>query len=96
VIEQPLPEVSRSARESIRGTLRVSVKVHVDPTGRVTDAELDTPGPSKYFAGQALKAARKWVFQPGKIDGASVPSEWTLQFEFRNTDTTVVPVGTSP
>jgi TonB family protein len=96
VIEQALPEVSHSARGSIRGTLRVSVKVHVDPTGRVTDAELDTPGPSKYFAGQALKAARKWTFQPGKVDGASVPSEWTLQFEFRNTDTTVVPVETSP
>jgi TonB family protein len=96
VVEQALPEVSRGARESIRGTLRVSVKVHVDPTGRVTDAELDAPGPSKYFAGQALKAARKWTFQPGKVDGASVPSEWTLQFEFRNTDTTVVPVESSP
>jgi TonB family protein len=96
VIDQPLPDVSRSARDSIRGTLRVSVKVHVDAAGHVTDAALDSPGPSRYFADQALKTARKWTFQPGKANGESVPSEWMLRFEFRNTDTKVIPEQTSP
>ncbi|HEY1866493.1 MAG TPA: energy transducer TonB, partial [Candidatus Acidoferrales bacterium] len=90
------PDISRSARDSIRGTLRVSVKVHVDAAGRVTDAELDSAGPSRYFADQALKTARKWTFQPGKANGASVPSEWILRFEFRNTNTKVIPEQTSP
>ena len=96
VIQRPSPEVSPSARDSIHGTLRVSVKVHVDATGRVTAAELSSAGPSKYFSGVALKAARQWTFQPAKIGGENVPSEWLLRFEFRNSDNTVVPVETSP
>ena len=44
--------------------------------------ELDSAGPSKYFANLAVKAARNWEFTPAKVDGQNAPSEWVLRFEF--------------
>jgi TonB family protein len=72
------------------------VKVGVDPTGNEVQAQLDSPGPSKYFANLALRAAQQWKFRPPMIDGQDVSSEWILRFEFSRTDTKVRPVRTSP
>ena len=96
VLEQVLPEISQEARNTIRGTVRVSVKVSVDPSGNLTKAGLESPGPSRYFAGLALRAAQSWEFAPAKVDGHSVPSEWILRFQFTNTDTRVFPEETAP
>jgi TonB family protein len=95
VIHQVLPQPSPSAKASIHGTLRVNVRVHVDPAGKVAGAELDSPGPSKYFADLALRSARDWTFGPAQAGGAPVASDWLLRFEFRNDDTLVIPVKTS-
>src|SRR5258708_1260705 len=46
VLEEILPEVSEKARATIQGVVRVSVRVHVDPTGNVSEASLDSAGPS--------------------------------------------------
>jgi len=92
VLRQVLPVVPQSARDTIRGTIRVSVKVAVDPSGSVTDAKLDSPGRSKYFANLALQAAQRWEFAPAKVDGRNVSSEWILRFEFEGTGTRVFPV----
>jgi TonB family protein len=78
VIHQVLPDVPRKARDTIRGTVRVGIKVSVDSSGNVTDATVDSPGPSKYFANLALRAAPQWKFAPAR-DGSS---EWSLRFEF--------------
>jgi len=96
VLDQVLPDVSEKARGTIHGKVRVSVKVHVDPSGGVTGAEFDSPGPSKFFADIALQAARKWAFAPPEVNGKSVPSEWRLRFEFTQRDTKVAPTQTSP
>jgi TonB family protein len=96
VLDQVLPDVSQKARDTIRGRVRVGIKVHVDPAGAVSDAELDSPGPSKYFADLALQAARKWAFTPPELGGKSVASEWTLRFVFTQNDTKVTPVQTAP
>ena len=48
-INEVIPDVSRSARETIRGTIRVSIRVIVDKQGAVLDATADEPGPSRYF-----------------------------------------------
>jgi TonB family protein len=96
VLDQVLPDVSQKVRDTIRGRVRVGVKVHVDPAGAVTDAELDSPGPSKYFADLALQSARKWAFTPPERDGKSVASDWTLRFVFTQTDTKVTPTQTAP
>jgi len=96
VLDQILPDVSQKARDTIHGKVRVSVKVHVDAAGAVSDAELDSAGPSKYFADLALQAAKKWVFSPPEIEGKSVVSEWRLRFDFRQKETKVVPTQTAP
>jgi TonB family protein len=96
VRQQVLPDVPKSARDTIRGTVRVSVKVVVDPSGSVAEATLDSPGPSRYFANLALQAARQWKFWPEKVNGRHVPNEWILQFRFRRTATEVVPVQAAP
>jgi TonB family protein len=64
--------------------VHVRVKVHVDAAGNVSDAVLDSAGPSHYFADLSLKAAKQWVFTPPEIDGHSVPSEWLIQFNYSN------------
>ena len=87
VLDQVLPDVSEKARQTIKGKVRVSVRVHVDPSGNVTQAELDTPTASRYFADLALQAARRWEFSSPELDGHSVASEWVLRFEFTPTDT---------
>jgi eukaryotic-like serine/threonine-protein kinase len=96
VLDQVLPDVSPKARATIRGKVRVSVKVHVDAAGGVSEAEFDSPGPSQFFADLALKAARKWAFTPPEVNGKSVASEWRLRFEFTQGDTKVFPAQTAP
>ena len=96
VLNQVLPEVSDKARSTIWGTVRVAVKVHVDPTGNVTGAELNSPGPSRFFADKALEAAKDWDFVPAKLDGHNVASEWIIRFHFTQSDTKVYPAETTP
>ena len=96
VLDQVLPDVSPRARATIHGKVRVSVKVNVDEAGSVSGAELDSAGPSAFFADLALQAARKWAFTPPEVNGKSVASEWRLRFEFTQKDTRVIPVQTAP
>jgi TonB family protein len=96
VLDQVLPEVSDKARGTIQGKVRVSVRVHVEPAGNVSQAELDTPGPSKYFADLALQASRRWEFTPPEVDGRSVPSDWIIRFEFTQADTKAFPAQKTP
>ena len=91
-----MPRVAPGARETIEGKIRVRVRVKVDPVGNVTDAFLESGGPSKYFARLALEAAREWKFTPPQAQGRAVASEWRLQFGFRRTDTEVLPSQVSP
>ena len=77
VLDQVLPDVSGKARATIHGKVRVSVMVHVDPSGGVSEAEFDSPGPSKFFADLAMQAARKWAFTPPEVNGKSVASEYS-------------------
>jgi TonB family protein len=82
VAHKSMPEVSQKALETIRGKVRVSVKVNVDASGKVTNAAFEAPGPSKYFADAAIHAAKNWTFAPPSSNGEKVPSEWLLRFEF--------------
>jgi TonB family protein len=82
VLDEVLPQVSEKSLSTIQGIVRVVVKVHVDPAGRVSEATFDAPGPSKYFADLALRAARQWTFSSPESAGRSVPSEWLIRFEY--------------
>jgi len=81
VVHKVLPEVSQRARDSIRGTVRVNVRVGLNPSGQVTSAELANPASSPFFANLALKAARQWQFAPG------TPSA-VVRFDFTGSTTT--------
>jgi TonB family protein len=96
VLQQVLPEVPRQASDTISGTVRVNVKVNVDPSGNVTAAELDAPGPSRYFANLSLHAARDWKFTPPKMKGENVASAWLLHFGYTSAGPKVAPSQTSP
>lgn len=96
VLDQVLPDVSAKARATIRGRVRVGVKLEVDAAGAVSGAELDSPGPSKFFADLALNAGKKWVFTPPEVNGKSVSSEWVLRFVFTQGDTKVTPSRIKP
>jgi TonB family protein len=63
-ISQVIPDVPRSALNTISGTIRVSIRVIVARDGTVVAATADEPGPSRYFERLAIEAARKWTFGP--------------------------------
>ncbi len=96
VLDQVLPDVSEKARGTIQGKVRVTVRVHVEPGGNVSQAELDAPGPSRYFADLALQAARRWEFTAPEVNGHSAPSDWLIRFEFSQSGTQAFPWQASP
>jgi TonB family protein len=79
VVHQAIPDVPRHARESIRGRIKITVRVTVDRSGNVVGERLVNSGSSKYFARLATNAAAKWKFVPADKQGSR---EWLLQFEF--------------
>jgi len=87
VRHQVLPEVPQSAKNTITGTVKVTVRAQVDPSGKVTSAEFKSAGPSKYFAGLARTAAERWEFSPPETDGQPVTSTWLIQFRFKRNST---------
>jgi TonB family protein len=72
------------------------VKLEVDAAGNVSQAELDSPGPSKFFADLALQAARHWEFSSPEVNGRSVPSTWLVRFEFSQDGTQAFPKQQTP
>ncbi|MGB9073022.1 MAG: TonB family protein [Terriglobales bacterium] len=84
VAHEVLPNVSQRALDTITGTVKVRVRIKVDGAGNVTSANLESAGPSPYFARLALAAANGWKFtarpQPTQ-------TEWRLLFEFRRDGT---------
>ncbi|HUY81755.1 MAG TPA: TonB family protein [Acidobacteriaceae bacterium] len=84
VVQRVLPEAPQNALDTIRGTVRVWIRVAVDASGNVTGATFQNAGPSKYFARLAMEAAQKWRFAPGAAGARR------LAFEFRQTGVAVV------
>ena len=85
VLHEEIPDVPRSASDTIHGHFNVAVRVTVDSSGNVVDETLENPGPSKYFARLATAAARKWKFAPADNQDSR---EWLLWFEFTRGGTT--------
>ncbi len=89
-------DVSRGALNTIKGRIKVGVQVSVDASGNVTQTKLLSEGPSQYFAGHSIAAARQWKFNPPQVNGEPVASEWLLRFQFRRGGSEVTPTQTSP
>jgi TonB family protein len=67
-VNQVIPDVPRSALQTIRGTVRVSVRVTIDKQGTVVAATPEDPGPSRYFERLAVEASKKWTFAPAATE----------------------------
>jgi TonB family protein len=80
VLHAEIPTVPLSARQTIHGRVKVTVRVTVDKSGTVIGDVLENPGPSKYFARVAGAAASKWKFVPAADGHAS--RQWLVRFEF--------------
>lgn len=96
VLQKVMPDVSHNALHTVRGRLKVGVQVSVDSAGNVSGAKLVAAGPSQYFAGHALAAARQWKFTPAQVNGQPAASEWMLRFQFERGGSEVSPTETKP
>jgi TonB family protein len=96
VLHQALPEVSQSSLGTVKGRVKVSIRVSVSPSGNVTQARITSAGPSRYFASRSLESARHWKFDPPKVNDQPVSSEWLLRFEFTRNSKRTFPSQTRP
>jgi hypothetical protein len=74
-----IPDVPQNALDTVRGTIRVIVRVTIDKNGAVVATSTDVPGPSRYFARLATEAAGKWTFAP---TDSEQPRSERLMFNF--------------
>ena len=82
VLQQVLPNVSPKALSTIHGAVRLTIRAQIDAERKVADAQLDSPSGSSFFNDLALKAARRWQFQPSESASNAAPRAYLLRFEF--------------
>jgi TonB family protein len=58
----------------------VILKITVGPSGEVEDVQVLQQ--AKGFTQQAIKAVRKWTFEPAKLDGKPVKASIPVAFSF--------------
>jgi len=87
IVERAMPEVSSGARRSVRGKIKVHVKVNVDPAGNVTQATVKGGRQSRYFAHTSLDAAKRWKFVPAQSQEKTDARSWLLTFAFTRAKT---------
>jgi TonB family protein len=90
VIHQEIPDISQTARQSIQGTIKVSVRVTIDASGNVVAESLENRGPSNYFARVANDAAKRWTFVPAENQDSR---RMLLEFAFTRAGATARVVG---
>jgi TonB family protein len=90
LVHQEIPDISQTARQSIQGTIKVSVRVTVDASGNVVAESLENRGPSNYFARVANDAAKRWTFVPAENQDSR---RMLLEFAFTRAGTTARVVG---
>jgi len=76
-LHEQIPDVPWSARRTIRGHIKVWVRVIVNQDGSVFAAVADRTGPSSYFQRVAIEAAKKWTFP-----AVDAPSRRMMQVRF--------------
>ena len=84
-LSKVVPDIPRRASQTIRGHIRVSVRVIVDKEGHVIAALVDQSGPSRYFERLATHAAKKWTFAPTSTERRRV---MLVHFTFSHQGTT--------
>jgi hypothetical protein len=78
------PYVPAGIRARVRVRTVVPVQLHIDASGRVTDAAAKGAGDGldRYLADQSVTAARHWSFMPAKSNGRAIASVRIVEFVF--------------
>jgi serine/threonine protein kinase len=76
-VHEEIPDVPQVARRTIRGHIKVWVRVIVEQDGSVFGALADRAGPSRYFERLAIEAAKRWTFPP-----SDTPARRMMQVRF--------------
>lgn len=76
-VHEVIPDVPAGARRSVRGHIKVWVRLIVNRDGSVFAATPDRTGSSRYFERLALEASKKWTFPP-----VDAPSQRLVQIRF--------------
>jgi TonB family protein len=84
-VNEVIPDVPDRARRTIRGHVRVSIRVIVEKDGTVFAALTEQRGPSRYFERLAIDAAKKWTFPP---TDAAAQRFMLVKFDFTRQGTT--------
>jgi TonB family protein len=84
-LHEVMPDVPPGVRRSIRGHIKVSVRIIVDPDGSVVAANAERGAHSRYFSRLASEAARQWTF--AAVDGQSRRT-MQIRFDFDRDETT--------
>ena len=82
---QPTPIVRMPGDQQLDGPVAVGVKVFVNESGGVNDAEVVDYGDdplSPTLANASLAAARNWTFAPSRLDDIPVASQLIIRFYF--------------
>jgi TonB family protein len=87
VLRRVPPDISQHAVGTIRGTIKVAIRLSVNSAGEVTQARVKSARSRRYFATRSLDAARQWKFDPPQRNGHPVASQWILRFEFSSAST---------
>jgi TonB family protein len=84
-VNQPRPIVRMPGDQQLIAPVAVGVKVYVNESGVVSDAEVVEYGDdplSSTLANAALAAARNWTFAPPQVDDIPVASQLIIHFYF--------------
>jgi hypothetical protein len=78
------PYVPAGIRARVRVRTVVPVQLHIDASGRVTDAAAKGAGDGldRYLADQSVTAARHWFFTPAQSNGRAIASVRIVEFVF--------------
>jgi hypothetical protein len=78
------PYIPAGIRARVRVRTVVPVQVHIDASGRVTDAAAKGVGDGldRYLADQSVTAARRWSFMPAQSNGRAIASVRIVDFVF--------------
>lgn len=81
VTQVPAEYPERAQERGLVG--EVLIKVSIDETGKVTDAQVERSDADRDLIESAVRAAMRWTFEPAVRYGSPVPSSIVIPFNFK-------------
>lgn len=82
VVRRVRPNTNGLPFSELSASADVEVQVRIDADGHVTEASIVSNTPNEFLTTAALSAAKEWAFEPAKLRGKSVPSDYRIVFHF--------------